>query len=90
MTDYPREAWIFGTKTCQIRKVTLVEHSRFGQGELDAKGECYYPQELYTTKANAYRGALRYLARKQEDLNKRQAIIDRQRKNLENQTRTAK
>lgn len=90
MTDYPREAWTFGTKTCQIRKVILVEHSRFGQGELDAKGECYYPSELYSTKGGAYRGALRYLARKQQEVDKRQAVIAKQRKNLENQTRAEK
>lgn len=90
MSNYPREAWIFGTVTCQVRKVTLVEHSRFGNSELDAKGNCYRPDELFRTRKVAFEAVERYLARKQLIQDRRQAIIDRQRKNLENQRSKAK
>lgn len=90
MSTYPREAWTFGTKTCQVRKIVLVEYSRFGNSELDAKGNCYFPDELFRSRNAAFEAVERYLARKQLAQDRRQAVIKRQRQNLENQRSKAK
>jgi hypothetical protein len=87
MSTYPRTAWTFGTKSCQVRKVTLIEHSRFGQGELDAKGGCYFPRELYATEREALAGVKKYLDRKQAEIDELQSNVDRRRNFLRQQLR---
>jgi predicted phosphoribosyltransferase len=87
MSTYPRTAWIFGTVKCQVRQVTLVEHSRFGAGELDADGNVYRPDELFDSARAALRGVFRYLKRKQAELDRQQAIIDKQRQTFRSQAR---
>lgn len=87
MNTYPRTAWSFGVIKCQVRQVTLVEHSRFGAGELDAEGNVYRPNELFDSARAALRGVFQYLKRKQAELDRQQAIIDKQRHSLRSQAR---
>jgi len=79
MSNYPRTAWIFGTVNCEIRQVTLVAHIQFGDKELGDKGEVYRPSELYATEREALAGVKKYLDRKQAEIDKLQANVDRRR-----------
>lgn len=90
MKTYPYTAWIFGTKFCGVRQVTITEHSRFGDREIDAQGHAYDPSELFDTKRKAIAGAERYLDRKQAEVAKLQSGIDERRHYLHQQRSVTK
>lgn len=89
-TTYPYTAWTFGTKACQAHSVELVEHSRFGDREIDSKGNAYERKELFATQREALQGVKAYLDRKQAEIDKLQAGVDERRNFLRQQLSVCK
>lgn len=87
---YPYTAWTFGTKACQAREVEIVEHSRFGDREIDSKGNAYAPRELFASQREALQGVKAYLDRKQAEIDKLQAGVDERRNFLRQQLSVCK
>lgn len=85
MNAYPYRAWTWGNVSCEARPVVIVDHSRFGDRELDAKGNAYERSELFAAQRGALEAIARYLDRKQAEIDRQQAILDRQRKTLKQQ-----
>jgi len=82
---YPYIAWTFGVKLCEVVPVRLVEASRFGIRDLDAAGNAYDIDKLFSTQRAAIHAAGAYLDRKQLEVDKQQRLITSRREFLKRQ-----
>lgn len=75
MTDY----WTFGTKGCEARKIGPVTFNGNHSYAEDENGEIYPTSKLFLTRREAVKAAAAYLDRKQKEIDKLQALVDRRR-----------
>lgn len=75
MTDY----WSFGVVNCEAYKVGPVTFNGNRSYAEDAKGEIYPASKLFETQREAVKAAAAYLDRKQKEIDKLQALVDRRR-----------